>query len=343
MHRIFALALLAGAAPLAAQTPAAVEQKSGTTALLQAVSPVSDKVVWVSGHGGAVLRTIDGGDTWEVKKVPDAEKLEFRDIQATSATVAWAMSAGPGGRSKIFHTTDGGTTWTLQYTNTDSAAFFDCLTFFDEKTGIVFSDAVAGRTMILRTTDGGAHWAFLPANKLPVALKDEGGFAASGGCLVNHGKKRGWIATGAPEARILRTDDAGKSWVVFPTPFVHGDGAGMTATSWLDEKRGIGVGARIGQMRTDTASAVTGVTDDGGATWTMGTRPSKAGSIFGVAWVPGAGRSTAVAAALSGLWVTTDAAATWTPVTSAAYWSVGAFGKRAWGVGPGGRITRLDF
>lgn len=342
--RTLSLTVLAVPA-LSAQMPHITEQQSGTTELLQAVSAANEKVAWVSGHGGAVARTLDGGEHWALRPVPGAEKLEFRDIHALSADVAWAMSAGPGQLSRIYHTNDGGATWALQFTNADPAAFFDCITFFDKKTGVAFSDAVGDRTMILRTTDAGEHWNLLARSAVPGALKGEGAFAASGGCLVSSGKKRGWVATGSPEARILRTDDAGKTWQTFATPFVRSaDGAGMTATSWLDTRRGIGVASRISARgTTDTSSAAVGISNDGGATWTLGTRPAAPGGIYGVTWVPGAGRNTAVAGALSGLHVTRDAGTSWTSATTTAYWSVGAAGKRVWGVGPGGRITRLDF
>lgn len=345
MRSLPALVLvIAGIGTLPAQAPRVTEQQSGTTSLLQAVSAVNDRTVWVSGHGGAVARTLDGGEHWQLRPIPGAEKLEFRDIHAVSADVAWAMSAGPGPQSRIYHTVDGGATWGLEFTNGDTTAFFDCLTFFNKKTGVAYSDAVGERTMILRTTDAGEHWDLLPASAAPPALKGEGAFAASGGCLVSSGKRRGWVATGSPSARILRTDDAGKTWHAFATPFVNGDGAGMSATSWLSEKRGIGVGARMtARGTTDTAAAVVGITDDGGATWRLVARPKLPGAIYGVAWVPGDGKNTAVAAALSGLQVTRDAGMTWTAATTTAYWSVGAAGKRAWGVGPRGRITRLDF
>ena len=86
-----------------------------------------------------------------------------------------------------------------------------------------------------------------------------------------------------------------------------------------------------------------GISADGGATWTLASRPTQPGGIYGVTWVPDAGRTTAGAAALSGLQVTTDAGQQWSVVGTGAYWSVGAAGRRAWGVGPRGKITRLDF
>ncbi len=341
MRRLLLLVLLPLALP--AQAPTVTEQVSGTTALLQAIAPVSEQVVWASGHKGTVLRSRDGGTTWEPKPVPGAETLEFRDIHALSAEVAWLLAAGPGEKSRIYRTTDGGAKWTPQFTNADSAAFFDCFTFFDAKRGVAFSDAVGGRTLILRTENGGATWGLLPEAAVPAALAGEGAFAASGGCLVGHGGRHAWIATGAPEARLLVTSDAGKQWRALATPFVRGEGAGLTATSWLDSRRGIGVAARIAQMRTDTAAAVVGVTDDGGATWTMRPRPAIRGSFFGVAWVPAPDRNTAVAATLGGLLVTRDAGATWSVATTSQYWSVGGVGRVAWGVGPGGRITKLLF
>jgi photosystem II stability/assembly factor-like uncharacterized protein len=328
---------------LIAQAPTVTEQVSGTTALLQAVAPVNEQVAWVSGHKGTALRTVNGGSTWEVRAVPGAETMEFRDVHAVSADVAWLLAAGPGEKSRIYHTRDGGGNWTLQFTNSDTTAFFDCFTFFDAKRGVAFSDAAGGRTKILRTENGGTTWQLLPESAVPAALDGEGAFAASGGCLVSHGSKDAWVATGSPEARLLRTRDQGKTWQAQATPFVRGEGAGMTATSWLDAKRGIGVGARIAQMRTDTAAAVVGITDDGGVTWTMRPRPAVRGSFFGVAWVPAPDRNTAAAATLGGLLVTRDAGLTWTTATTNQYWSVGAAGRSAWGVGPGGRITKLTF
>lgn len=332
------------ASGLPAQSPVVTDQVSGTTSLLQAVSAVNDRVVWASGHGGAVVRTTDGGAHWQLRPVAGADKLEFRDVHALSAKVAWLLSAGPGPASRIYRTTDGGATWSLQFTNADTAAFFDCITFFDQRTGVAFSDAAGGRTLVLRTDDAGAHWNLLPPSAVPAPLTGEGAFAASGGCVVSFGKHSGWIATGSPAGRILRSSDAGRTWQAFATPFVHGDGAGMTATSWQSEVRGIGVASRISARgTTDTASAVVGVTEDGGATWQLGNRPAQPGGIYGVTWVPRGGQHTAVASALSGLLVTTDAGTTWTQAAPKPYWSVAAAGRRAWGVGPGGRITRLDF
>ncbi len=277
--RLAAVILACAPAGVAAQV--VVEQQSGTTALLQAVSAVNARTVWVSGHRASVLLTTDGGTTWIRRGVTGADStLEFRDVHGLDEKTAWVLAAGPGAKSRIYHTNDGGASWTLQFTNADSAAFYDCFTFFDRKRGVAFSDAADGRTTILRTDNGGATWSLLPAAAAPAALAGEGAFAASGGCLTSHGKRDAWITTGSPSARVLRSTDAGANWTAFPTPFVQGDGAGMTAASFRDAKHGIGVGARISMMARDTSADVVGVTSDGGRSWTLRTRPPRPGCDF---------------------------------------------------------------
>ena len=61
---------------------------------------------------GTIRRTTDGGTTWERRPVTGADStLEFRDVHALSAKVAWVLAAGPGAKSRIYHTRDGGATW----------------------------------------------------------------------------------------------------------------------------------------------------------------------------------------------------------------------------------------
>src|SRR5688500_8365423 len=81
-----------------------------TSASLRGLSVVNENVVWASGTGGTVIRTLDGGKTWKVITVPGAEKLDFRDIEAFDATTAYILSIGNGDSSRIYKTTDSGDT-----------------------------------------------------------------------------------------------------------------------------------------------------------------------------------------------------------------------------------------
>src|SRR5260370_8171492 len=65
------------------------------TASLRGLSAVSADVIWASGTGGTVIKTVDGGKTWAVMVVPGAEKLDFRGIRAFDDKTALIMSSGP--------------------------------------------------------------------------------------------------------------------------------------------------------------------------------------------------------------------------------------------------------
>jgi photosystem II stability/assembly factor-like uncharacterized protein len=330
------------AAPVPTVKPSLEPQTSGTTALLQAVSAPSAGVVWVSGHAAAVLRSTDGGATWERLTVPGAagDSLQFRDVQAVDARTAFVLAAGPGARSRIYRTGDGGHIWELQFTNGDSSAFYDCFAFWDARRGLGFSDAVAGKFVVRLTEDGGASWPLVPAAALPPAQRGEGAFAASGTCVVALASRYAWIGTGAADsARVLRTADGGHTWNTSLTPIAGGTTAGLAALAFRDTLHGVALGGNVADPNARTANVA--VTEDGGRTWRLATSPTFAGAVYGVAVVPGrAGWLMAVGP--RGLDYSTDDGANWISLDTLAYWSVG-FGSKdtGWAVGPGGRITRI--
>ena len=320
-------------------------QTSGTSALLQAVHAASSQVVWAVGHRGVVLRSTNGGDRWDRRLTPSGDSLEFRDVHAINADTAWILSTGNGTASRIYRTTDGGASWTRQFMNTDTAAFYDCLSFGSgpARTGIAFSDASGARTNILYTDTDGAAWHLLPPAVVPAPQPGEGAFAASGLCVTHADARTVFIATGSPGARLFRSRDGGRTWAVKSTPFVRGAVAGLTGLAFKDGETGLAVAADINRLRTDSSTAVIGLTTDAGETWELRTRPPLPGALVGVAWVPGAGAETAVVTSYGGAFITSDAARSWRTLMSAVTTGVSAVGTRAWIVGGGGMITRLDW
>jgi len=321
--------------------PVIEQQASGTRALLQAVSPVNDRVVWVSGHGATYARTVDGGATWQAARVPGVDTaLQFRDVHALDERTAWLLSSGNGAASRIYRTTDGGRTWTLQFTNPDQRAFYDCMDFWDTRRGVAVSDAVDGKLIILVTADGGAHWSHPAA--LPGASDGEGGFAASGTCLVARPGGHAWIGTGnGLRARLLHSSDYGSTWAADSTPLPSGNAIGITSVSFRDVRNGLVFGGNVGSN--DARGDVVAMTHDGGATWSLGGRPPFAGAIFGGTWIPGARAPTAVAVGPRGSAWSRDGGVTWTGLDTLAYWAVGFSSPRAgWAVGPRGRIVKLS-
>lgn len=314
-------------------------QTSGVTARLRGVSAVSDSVAWASGAAGTIIRTADGGATWQKLAVPGSGKLDFRDIDAVDERTAWVLSIGPGELSRIYRTSDAGATWTEQFVNRDPDAFFDAMAFWDARRGLAFSDSVGGRFVILTTTDGGQTWTRVPAATLPPALPDEGAFAASGTNVAVHGKSHVWIGTGAAShARVLRSADGGTTWEIAPTPLPAGPSSGIFSIAFRNAQTGIVVGGdyRSEQEAVDNAA----VTADGGATWTL--VKGLSGFRSAVAYAPGRpGRVVAVGP--SGADYSVDEGRSWRPITGPGYhaFSFSPSGSVGFGAGENGRVGML--
>lgn len=318
--------------------PTWTEQTSGVQARLRGVSAVSDRVAWASGSGGTIVRTSDGGVTWQRLTIPGAEKLDFRDIDAVSADVAYVLSIGSGESSRIYKTIDAGKTWTLQFTNTDAKAFFDAMAFFDANHGIAFSDSVDGQLVILRTDNGGAGWTRVPAAGLPPALDNEGAFAASGTNVAVIGRDQVWIGTSV--SRVLRSTDGGRTWSAATTPVATGSSAGIFSIAFRDTSHGIVVGGDYRKESDAVDNAA--ITSDGGKTWTAVKGLSGFRSV--VAYLPGAA-TTLVAIGPQGADMSTDDGRTWSPLAGATglhTFAVSRRGSVGWGAGESGRIFRLE-
>jgi photosystem II stability/assembly factor-like uncharacterized protein len=319
-------------------------QPSGVTARLRGISAVSARVAWTSGANGTVLRTVDGGVNWLARPVAGAAQLDFRDIDATSERVAYALSIGPGAASRIYKTTDGGARWELQFANTDPDVFLDAMAFADADRGIAFSDSVGGRFVVLTTTDGGRVWKREPAAALPPALPGEGAFAASGTNVAVHGTRHVWIGTTA--ARVLRSTDAGRTWSIAAAPLHTGASAGIFSIAFRDPLHGIAVG---GDYRHETEAIENiAVTSDGGVTWTLVKEHGAGGFRSAVAWVPGVPHS-AIAVGPSGADWSADDGRTWTPIAAGGFDTLSfaaadagaAEIRTGWASGDGGRIAKL--
>lgn len=311
------------------------------TARLRGVSAVSDTTAWASGTNGTVLRTTDGGATWQLVRVPAAAELDIRDVDAVDARTAFVLSIGPGESSRIYKTTNGGASWEQQFVNRDPKAFFDAMAFWDARRGIAFSDSVDGRFVIIATGDGGRTWTRVPDAALPPALPNEGGFAASGSIVAVHGNSDAWIGTGAAAtARVLRSRDGGATWTVSSTPLPAGPSAGIFSIAFRDATHGIVVGGDYKKEGEAVDNAA--VTADGGTTWTL--VKGLGGYRSAVAYFPGT--SALIAVGPSGTDYSGDDGRTWTALkapTGLHAVSVARDGKTGWAVGEQGRIARLTW
>jgi photosystem II stability/assembly factor-like uncharacterized protein len=336
-----ATVLLAGAAlSVVVAAPRWTAQTSGVAATLRGVSAVSDTVAWASGSGSTLVRTADGGKTWQTLTVT-TERLDFRDVDAIDARTAYLLSIGTGPASRIYKTTDAGATWTLQYTNPDPQGFLDAMAFWDAAHGVVVGDSVNGAFSILLTADGGKTWTPAPPAGLPPALPGEGAFAASGTNVAVHGANDAWFATGAAaKARVLHTHDRGRSWTIADTPLIAGKSAGAFSVAFRDASHGVVVGGDY--QKEGEAIDNLAVTGDGGRTWTLVKERGLSGFRSVVAYVPGT-KMSVIAVGPQGADWSEDDGRTWTPIEGAGFhtFSLSPSGRVGFGAGSKGSIGKL--
>lgn len=313
------------------------------------LSPVNEKVVWISGTNGTVLRTTDSGSTWtnvspKFAATENASDFQFRDIQAFSRTTAVTLSIGEGNLSRIYITSDGGKNWKRTFVNEEETAFYDCMSFETRKGreshGVAMSDPVQGKFRLLETWDGGVHWAIVSNNTMPPALEGEFGFAASGTC-IEAAAGRWYLATGGVDpGRIFYTTSPSVShgWQVANSSIAGGAAAGVFSVRFRDTRHGIAVG---GDYEQPTASNNTAAwSSDGGANWHKADSFPR-GYRSGVSWIPGR-RQVAVAVGTSGSDFTIDGGRNWAGIANGTFDAVECVRKDiCWASGSGGRVARL--
>lgn len=240
-------------------------QESGVETSIRGTSAVNENVCWM-GTKGKVLRTIDGGRTWEKMVIPEADSLGFRDIQAFDENICIAMSSGSGSDSRIYRTTDGGKTWVKVKENNHTQGFYNGMAFWDDKIGLLAGDPVAGVPYLLKTIDGGESWSEISADRIPPLRDGEYGFAASGTHIATQGDSSVYIGTGGSVARVFYSQDQGESWAVVNTPMIAGDASqGIFSLAFKNRSFGMAVGGDYTREAEGKDNVI--VTRDGGQTW----------------------------------------------------------------------------
>ena len=178
-------------------------QESHTKADLRGIHNVGNGVAWASGTNGTVLRTLDDGATWTACAVPpDAEKLDFRGVQAFDADTAIVMSSGKGDLSRLYKTTDGCKSWKLVFKNPDKEGFWDALRFDRPQSGWLLGDPVNDRFTLFSSHDRGQTWRGQHHKGLDARAAIQGAFAASNSSMegMNGGMSFG---TGGTEGAFI--------------------------------------------------------------------------------------------------------------------------------------------
>ncbi len=131
------------------------EQTSGVTTQLTSVSAADNNNVWICGYAGVVLRTTNGGTSWQsVASSPIPPTLDLHNIYAIDANTA--LVCGSGTSAFVFKTINGGANWTQVFTQT--GGFMNALIMVNPVTGFMYGDPVGGRWSLWGTLNGGTSW-----------------------------------------------------------------------------------------------------------------------------------------------------------------------------------------
>lgn len=234
---------------------------------------------WVIGVS-EMLKTSDGGNTWERLPLPDdVTGLELTDFVFLDSLNGWLLATP----NLVLHTSDGGNTWEVETIPVEQGHGLYKLSFIDSETG--WASGVSGEIW-QRTEDGTwvqqeNPYASIDANMADIRFFDEyeGWAVSSTGYIlhtVNGGttwllnavvpefklngmffsdRYNGWIY--GPYGLLYHTTDGGMSW----QNLRQGTDSILMSTSFVDASLGWAAGSGGTILRTK----------DGGKTWTTQT------------------------------------------------------------------------
>lgn len=284
-----------------------------------------------------MLRTSDGGQSWQNVSPPGYGSLQFRDIESIGANTALVLSAGL--PAVILKTTDAGHHWKEVYRNENQGVFFDAMDFWDHRNGMAFSDAPANKLLIIETKDGGQSWQKIGDRLLPEVFPQQGGFAASGTCLKTFGDSSVIIGLGGPSSLCLLSHDRGLSWSKGSVPLDSGASSkGIFSFDFFDNRHGLCVGGDYTGDSATTHSAA--FTNDGGRTWQRIEKEGISGKYRScVAYLS---IDTLIAVSRTGISYTVDGGLSWQSMAGSFY-SISIREGAAWLSGPRGMVAKLFF
>jgi hypothetical protein len=303
---------------------------SASKASIRGLSVVSDKVIWVSGSGGTVGRSVDGGNNWQWFTVKGFEKTDFRDIEAFDETSAVIM--GIAEPAYILRTADGGNTWKVVYENKTKGMFLDAMEFWNDNSGIVVGDPVDNKVFIARSFDGGMNWKAMAPDKRPLLDSGEAMFASSGTNVRKLTNGEAVIITGGLRSRLLIRDSK------IDLPIIQGkETTGSNSIAVKNSNTMIVVGGDFNDK--DAAVKNCFITRDKGKTFTApATAPHGYRSCIEYLY-----KKTWITCGLNGVDISTDDGQNWNWISKEGFHvcRMAKKGKAVYFAGANGRIGKL--
>lgn len=197
------------------------------------LSFLNSQTGWACDFYGNLDKTSDGGLTWT--RVRDAMQSRVYDMQFVDSLNGWAV-----GVPYYLRTKDGGHTWNVL----GASGLYEAVSFVDSLNGWL----TVGDGSILHTKDGGVTWNS-QSTPATTAMAD----------IVFIDTLRGWAVGG--EGSIIATTDGGDNWELQPGAAANGVSLGSVV--FTDSLSGWAVGN----------SSVVLHTVDGGSSWSRQSTP----------------------------------------------------------------------
>ena len=184
---------------LNAQNPIKIlTEKKGVS--IRGMSVPSEKVIWASGSKGSVVKSVNGGESFEWMQVKGYETRDFRAIHAwDDKEVLIVAVAAP---AVILKTLDGGLNWEKVYENEDTSMFLDAVAFKDDKVGTVIGDPINDTIFLLNTEDKGAHWNKVNGGFWKSKVQEGEAFFASSNSNIVYDFQSTYFVTGGMKSRF---------------------------------------------------------------------------------------------------------------------------------------------
>lgn len=214
-----------------------------STHALRAVFFIDNQKGWAVGEEGAIIHSIDGGDTWQEQS--SGTNIDLKDVVFTDQNTGWVV----GEEGLILHTTNGGSNWSVKPSGKGIEYEIFSIYLANSTTG--WCTAANMNTMesdILKTSNGGDSW----SNQQTVSAWLESVFFVD--------ENKGWIA-GVDyingEDIIFHTENGGTNWTAQDVP--ESANHHLYDIFFINENTGWAVGYGGAILHTS----------DGGVTWTQ--------------------------------------------------------------------------